>query len=110
MKHLIIALLITLPVTAQSDTLAWMKNKSGGRIVLTDAKCDTRRNSFIAHALSPNENGVRGCWLYSAEAVVIFWGLDTGLETRVYEVADFTFSEALLNTKKPEVKKPAGTF
>lgn len=110
MKHLIIALLITLPVTAQADTLAWMKSKSGGRIVLTDAKCDTQRNSFIAHALSPDSNGVRGCWFYGAEAVVIVWGLETGPETRVYEVADFTFTEAFLNTKKPENKKPAGSF
>lgn len=45
MNKLIALLLITLPLVSNAKVLAWIENKGGGKIVLTDTFCESELKS-----------------------------------------------------------------
>jgi hypothetical protein len=70
MKKLLLVLAL-IAGNCLADTVATMKNKSGGTIVLTDIKCKTQ--GLVAYSTNPNSNTALGCWFVDDNYVHIDW-------------------------------------
>ena len=83
-KLLIIALLCG---SAYADTVATLRNKSGGLIVLTDVPTDTCKGfTAAAYATTENNKTLWGCWFSDDLMVHVRW--DDG-DTRAYPISAF---------------------
>lgn len=72
---------------AKSETLATIKNKSGGQMVLTDVKCSSKPG-LVAYSASPKGGTLFGCWFYDDQYVFITW---SDGETRTYPKSGWYF-------------------
>ena len=70
-KLLLVALLFSF--NAHADTVAWLENQSGGKIVLTDATCPDDPRQFTAYGTSPSISTQFGCWFSDDMMVHITW-------------------------------------
>lgn len=85
--------LLTAPAVAES--LAWLPNEAGGRIVLTDEPCKVPKletsDARAAVSYARNRPLMIGCWgpfKHDASQVIIYWQeLD---EVTPYPIRDFT--------------------
>jgi hypothetical protein len=72
MKRSILAITLLLSVTAQAEAIMWCMNTEGGKIVLTDEKCNNRSGN-IAYILSATSETTMGCWTSDSVAVHVLW-------------------------------------
>lgn len=86
MKRLLIALALCGVVNA--ETIATLKNKAGGYIILTDVATD-RCRGFVgaAYATMENNQTTWGCWFSDDMMVHIRW---YDGDTRAYPIDDFS--------------------
>ena len=73
---------------AQAETIATLKNKAGGYIILTDVATD-RCRGFVgaAYATMENNQTTWGCWFSDDMMVHIRW---YDGDTRAYPIDDFS--------------------
>lgn len=50
-----------------------MPNQGGGNISLTDIKCTTIKDTFIAYSNHENGQSILGCWASDKDNVFIRW-------------------------------------
>ena len=74
MKSIVIACLACLSITVQADTVATLRNKGGGLIVLTDVQTEVCKD-FAGSVYSTNENSktLWGCWFSDDLMVHVKW-------------------------------------
>jgi hypothetical protein len=65
-------LLLSLSANA-AGVIAEVLNEGGGSIALTDIKCTTIKDTFIAYSYLPNGKSVLGCWAYDESRVFVRW-------------------------------------
>jgi hypothetical protein len=88
---LLVALLATVGV-AQAKDVAYIANKDGGAIILTDRLCNGRdtSNGMVVYARGNGGKTSFGCWFYQAESNFVGVGYSDG-NTYTYPVRGFTF-------------------
>lgn len=97
MKKLIIAAMLAVTTTgASAESIAWMRNNSGGHIVLTNEPCVVNGKSIenARMIVTYSEDGeTEGCWsLYRRNKDIIraVWKIE-GFPEKMYNVSDFTW-------------------
>ena len=88
-------LLLSLNASA-AGIIAEMPNQGGGNISLTDIKCTTIKDTFIAYSNLPNNQSVLGCWASDDDHVFVRW---SDGDIRQYPVGAFTMKKRLVNGK-----------
>ena len=97
MKKMLMAglLLLSLNVHA-SGIIAEMPNQGGGNISLTDIKCTTIKDTFIAYANSSSGRSILGCWASDEDYVLVRW---SDGDIRQYLIESFTIKKRLIGGK-----------
>lgn len=62
-----------LSLNASAAVVAEAVNDGGGRIALTDLKCTSIQNTFIAYTYISNGKSLMGCWTSESDRVFIQW-------------------------------------
>lgn len=74
MKNRLIAVafgaILSLPCHAQ--TIAESVNKGGGKMVLTNEKCNDKKN-YLAYSYMNGQPNLWGCWAYDDSGIHIRW-------------------------------------
>lgn len=70
-SKVLVGMLLAVSV-AQAEPIAETKNMGGGKIVLTNDKCDNG-TSYIAYSVMPNRSTITGCWANDDEYIHIRW-------------------------------------
>ena len=65
--------LLTLSLSVNATVVAEAVNQGGGSIALTDLKCTTIQNTFIAYTYISNGKSLMGCWTSESNRVFIQW-------------------------------------
>lgn len=86
-------LLLSLNVHA-SGIIAEMPNQGGGNISLTDIKCTTIKDTFIAYSNLPNGKSILGCWASDDDNVFVRW---SDGDIRQYPSNSFTIKQNKAN-------------
>lgn len=73
MKKLVLAALLILSLNASAGVIAEVINRGGGSIVLTDMKCTTIKDTFVAYSYLSNGKSLLGCWSGDGNRVFIKW-------------------------------------
>jgi len=73
MKKMLALLLLCLSAHASADTVAWIENQGGGKIVLTDGTCPHDPAQFVAYGSSSSISTQFGCWFSDDMMVHITW-------------------------------------
>jgi len=90
-----VLLLLSLNVHA-SGIIAEIPNQGGGNISLTDIKCTTIQNTFIAYSNLPNGKSVLGCWASDDDNVFVRW---SDGDIRQYPIGLFVTKKRYVNGK-----------
>ena len=88
MKKILLAL-IFFASAAGASTVAFMNNRAGGVIVLTDVKCD--KKSFVAYSNTSTGKTTMGCWFADDAFVFVRWADG--------DVSTYPFSEWTMKAK-----------
>jgi len=70
-----------------------MPNQAGGSIALTDIKCTTVKDTFVAYANHSNGKSLLGCWASDEDNVFIRW---SDGDIRSYPVEGFNMKKKLV--------------
>lgn len=97
MNKIIIALLLAIPITSNAEVKAWIPNKDGGKIILTDLICDTKIKkasevSYLTYSSSSNQpQPISGCYQvdFKTEQILIRW--DDDGKIYIYEAGDLIY-------------------
>ncbi len=65
--------LLTLSLNVNAAVVAEAVNAGGGSIALTDVKCTSIPNTFIAYTYISNGKSLIGCWAAESGRVFIQW-------------------------------------
>ena len=76
--------------------IAEMPNQGGGNISLTDIKCTTIKDTFIAYANIPSGRSILGCWASDEDNVFVRW---SDGDIRQYPFDSFTMKKRYINGK-----------
>ena len=71
-KYLLAAVLMVITLNAQAKVIAEMYNKGGGKIVITNDRCNDNKN-YLAYATSNEIGTLMGCWAYDESFIHIRW-------------------------------------
>jgi hypothetical protein len=73
-----------------------MPNQGGGNISLTDVKCTTIQDTFIAYSNLPNGRAILGCWASDEDNVFVRW---SDGDIRQYPIEKFNMKKRFSNGK-----------
>ena len=74
MKKLIATLLITVcSPCIQADTKATVRNADGGKIVLTDERCQTNPEMLRSYTYTKSHYTEEGCWRDDDLTILVKW-------------------------------------
>ena len=94
---MLMAALLLLSLNANAaGIIAEMPNDGGGYISLTDMKCTTIKDTFIAYSNLPNGKAVLGCWASDDDNVFVRW---SDGDIRQYPIQFFTIKKRYVNGK-----------
>jgi len=90
MKTLLIALILAFATTATAVDVAYIPNKSGGKIVLTNTDCKSGGKLVFANV--PSGKAISGCWFYTYpdDHIRVLW---SNSELYQYPLADLTLTD-----------------
>jgi len=88
-------LLLSLNASA-AGIIAEMPNQGGGNISLTDIKCTTIKDTFIAYSNLANGKSILGCWASDEDNVFVRW---SDGDIRQYPVEAFMMKKRYVNGK-----------
>ena len=72
MKKLLIGFLFV-PMLAHAERWFEMRNNAGGKIILTEYKCENNDKGRAAIATTDTGKTLDGCWFYFTDMVHILW-------------------------------------
>ncbi len=64
---------MTLSLNVNAAVVAEAVNAGGGSIALTDLKCTSIQNTFIAYTYISNGKSLMGCWTSESNRIFIQW-------------------------------------
>jgi hypothetical protein len=73
-----------------------MPNQGGGNISLTNIKCTTIKDTFVAYANSLSGKSILGCWASDEDNVLVRW---SDGDIRQYSIESFTIKKRYINGK-----------
>ena len=73
MKKILLAVLLILSLSVNAAVVAETINDGGGRIALTDVKCNSIQGAFIAYSYIANGKSLMGCWVVETNRVFVKW-------------------------------------
>ena len=106
MKKILVLLLLCLSAHANADTVAWMANNGGGKIILTDRNCEADSRQFMAYTTSNSISTQFGCWFSDDSMVHITWE-STG-SFKSYALENWNVNQEVLNRLRRSLKKSSG--
>lgn len=106
MKKILVLLLLSLSVHANADTVGWMPNNGGGKIVLTDKDCPDDARQFMAYTTSSTVSTQFGCWFSDDVMVHITWS-STG-SFKAYPLENWTLNESVIKRLRQRIKGSRG--
>ena len=92
---MVVLLLLSLNVHA-NGVIAEMPNQGGGNISLTDIKCTTIKDTFVAYSNLPNGKSILGCWASDDDNVFVRW---SDGDIRQYQIGSFIMKKRLVGGK-----------
>lgn len=92
MKRWVAALVLAFSTLASAENVAFMANRGGGFMVLTDEACTKKPQYKIAFSTHPEGRTIFGCWTSDTHFVHIVWTFND--ELRSYPITDFTMVKA----------------
>lgn len=93
MKKLMIVLALCAGM-AQAETIATLRNKAGGLIVLTDVVTERCKGfAGAVYTISDNNQTQWGCWMSDELMVHVRW---SDGDTRAYPIDNWTINEEVL--------------
>lgn len=94
MKTFITLLCLLCTPLAWAESLAWMPNNAGGKIILTDDACEIKAlqgtNTRKIVSFSKEGKLITGCWAffkYDENQIIVYWRDAT--DTQNYWIKDF---------------------
>ncbi len=72
-KYILAALLAVYSQSVQARAVAYVENKAGHRIVITDQDCSHPTYKKQAYALDAQGDSHAGCWRHDDKNVYILW-------------------------------------
>jgi len=90
-----VLLLLSLNASA-AGIIAEMPNQGGGNISLTDIKCTTIKDTFVAYTNHSNGKSILGCWASDEDNVFVRW---SDGEIKQYSIESFNMRKRLVNGK-----------
>jgi len=97
MKRLLIVALLLLSLNASAaGIIAETTNKGGGNISLTDMKCTTIKDTFIAYSNLSDGRTLLGCWASDEDNVFVRW---SDGDLRSYPIEVFTMKKRYVGGK-----------
>lgn len=91
--------LMLVAMGARASDIAFISNRAGGQIVLTDAKIPICQGAMAAFTRAPGGRTLFGCWAASNQHVTIEWADG---DIRTYPVASFLFYDGDAEAATPE--------
>lgn len=91
MKKLLAAALVFTVTSAHAERWFEMKNNAGGKIILTEYKCEGTKEGKLAIATMDTGKSLDGCWFYFVDMVHVVW--KTG-DKSTFEPKDFVARES----------------
>ena len=76
MKKLLIAMLFV-PMLAHAERWFEMRNNAGGKIILTEYKCETGDGGKMVISTTKDGTTIQGCWFFFTDMVHIRWDSGT---------------------------------
>ena len=73
MKKWLLVVLSILSLNANAGVIAETINKGGGSIVLTDMKCTTIKDTYVAYSYLADGRSILGCWSGDGSRVFVKW-------------------------------------
>ena len=107
MKKILVSLLLCLSAAAaNADTVGWMYNNSGGKIILTDRDCEGDARQFMAYASSQSVSTQFGCWFSDDSMVHITWTASGNFKS--YPLESWTLNNEVVKRLRQRLNKGKG--
>jgi hypothetical protein len=91
------AVLLLLSLNANAaGIIAEMPNQGGGNISLTDIKCTTIKDTFVAYSNLVDGRSILGCWASDEDNVFVRW---SDGDIRQYSIWSFVMKKRYVNGK-----------
>lgn len=91
MKVWVAALALLFSAVVSAANIAFLPNKGGGYIVLSDEACTSKPNYKFAFSTHPESRTIFGCWTSDANFIHIHWTASD--EVRSYLITDFIMAK-----------------
>ena len=109
MKKMLVSLLLLLSAAAvNADTVGWMYNNGGGKIILTDKDCSWDSRQFMAYASSNSISTQFGCWFSDDVMVHITW--ENSKNFKSYPLEDWTINPEIARRLRQKLKGNSGGY
>lgn len=107
MKKILVSLLLCLSAAAaNADTVGWMYNNGGGKIILTDRDCEGDARQFMAYASSQSVSTQFGCWFSDDSMVHITWTASGNFKS--YPLESWTLNNEVVKRLRQRLNKGKG--
>lgn len=73
MRALTFAISLLVANLAHAESWLEMPNEAGGKIILTEYKCETNENGRLVIATTKEGHRIEGCWFYYTGMVHVVW-------------------------------------
>lgn len=101
-------LLLSAHTGAKADTVGWMPNNGGGKIVITDKDCQSDSRQFMAYTTSSSISTQFGCWFSDDVMVHITWE-STG-SFKSYPLENWNINSDVLKRLRQRLKGGSGGY
>lgn len=108
MKKLLVILMLGLSTQIMADTVGWMANNGGGKIVITDKDCQSDSRQFMAYATSNTVSTQFGCWFSDDVMVHITWE-STG-SFKSYPLENWNINSEVIRRLRQRIKGGSGGY
>lgn len=102
MKKILVLLLLCLSAHVSADTVGWMPNNGGGKIVITDKDCQSDSRQFMAYTTSSSISTQFGCWFSDDVMVHITWE-STG-SFKSYPLENWNINDSVIKRLRQRLK------
>lgn len=108
MKKLLVVLMLGLSTQIMADTVGWMANNGGGKIVITDKDCKGDARQFMAYTTSQTISTQFGCWFSDDSMVHITWESNGAFKS--YPLENWNINSEVINRLRQRLKGSSGGY
>ena len=106
MKKILFVFFMLVSNMVVADTVGWMENNGGGKIVLTDNTCKSDARQFMAYASSSSISTQFGCWFSDDTMVHITW--ESSGNFRSYPLENWNINNEAAKRLRQRLKSKSG--